>query len=262
MFNISYSSYTDCGDVKIVNQDSVFGAVMDDAGCHAGLFVVADGMGGLNCGEEISSLITLSFEKLWREELGRMLAGGSLCDDELNRLLNSAIIKINREAVSYGNKLSKKAGSTLSLLLTTGRKYYIKNIGDSRVYLMRGKKLKQLTADQSLLADMIRNKEIKSDEIRSFKKKNVLTMCVGIFDDVKIFSTTGRIKNGDRFLLCSDGLYNYVEGNALDHLAANKKARNPESGISTLLDGIPAGRAKDNVSAILVNYRFGLWDFK
>ncbi len=253
MYNVSISADSDVGDIKKSNQDSVF-AKCGVMGRHLmGLFIVADGCGGMAYGDEISNLIVTYFSRVWQKELCTLAEKKKVKGSDAEDLLKKAIEEINVSAVNFGAQVGSKVGSTLSLLLTIDGRYYIKNVGDSRIYLIRGKRMRQLTEDQSLVADMVRNKELKPDEVKSFKRKNVLTMCIGVFDKVQTYSTKGNIKNGDMFLLCCDGLHNQISSEDMVKIAKDREIPF-ERKTECFRMNIPKGRANDNVSSVLCRF--------
>lgn len=256
---IDVGSYTEAGDVKTTNQDSVLSLTKRINNHSVGLFVVADGCGGLAYGEEISNLITLYFNSLWNTELKEELEKSNVNDDNINRILDKTIYDINVKALAFSRQVNKQVGSTLSLLFTIDKRYFIKNMGDSRIYVINKNKIKQLTQDQSLVADMLRNKEISEEEAKHHKKKNILTMCIGIFHDIKIYRRAGKIKKNDIFMVCCDGLYNYLSEEKILLIASEKNFSMDEKA-KQLRRMIPKGNAKDNVSVILAQYSWGwLW---
>lgn len=237
------------GDIRRNNQDAVFarqGRLMDH---QIGMFMVADGCGGMEYGETISRLLRDSFERIWDEALPPLFSVEKGLEGRLHSAVCGWIQQINETACGFGRRVKGQVGSTLTVLLTLDGRYYIWNVGDSRVYLRRGKRLCRLTEDQSLLADMLRNGEIAQEEAAGFRRKHVLTMCVGYFEELKIFQTKGKLRRGDLFLLCSDGFYHGVGEARLAELL-------PEHVVSESAErcrnGIPFGRAADNVSVILV----------
>jgi protein phosphatase len=242
------------GDLKRVNQDALFSKTGLSGNRRIGLFIVADGCGGLAFGEEISKLAVTYFQNFWDRELRELLKIKKLSGEIVNAYLDKAIREINIRAIKFGKQAGKQVGTTLSLLFTVNRDYYIKNIGDSRIYLIRKKQIRCLTEDQSLLASMLRNKEITALEAKSFPKKNVLTMCVGFFDDIKIYSNTGKVKSGDLFLLCCDGLYNYVPDDTWQILLTGPGREELPVIAAKLRKSIPPGEARDNVSILLVRF--------
>lgn len=253
VYNVKISSFTDIGDVKQTNQDCIFTRSDCINNHYVSLFIVADGCGGLAYGEEISNLIVTYFTRVWMKELNELLKQKDVNPNDANELLEKAIKEINAGALTFSNQVNSKVGSTLSLLLTIDRRYYIKNVGDSRIYLMRKNKIMQLTEDQSLVADMIRNGEITTKEAKTFKKKNVLTMCIGVFEDIKIYSKQGVIKNKDTFILCCDGLHNHVEPEKMLQVLKDKTVEFEDKAVA-LRKCINEGEANDNVSAVVCSF--------
>lgn len=247
---------SDVGDAKQTNQDSVLSKYERVAKRDVGLFIVADGMGGLAYGEEVSNLIVTFFNHWFSEHLLPYVRGKkSFNSSDINKMLDNAITEVNNMALSFSKQVNQKLGSTLSLLLVIGDKYFIKNVGDSRIYIVRKNKKIQLTQDQSLVADMVRNKKITEAEARSHVKKNVLTMCIGVFNDVKVFSNQGKVKKGDVFLLCCDGFYNFASEENVVPIIRDSKVEGYNQKVALLRNLIPAGGAGDNVSIILVQLK-------
>lgn len=252
MYDVSVSFYTDIGDVRKTNQDSIFSNVATINNRKVGLFIVADGCGGLAFGKEISNLIITYFSRFFYDELEKAV-NEEYNDEQINDLLEKAIRSINAMAIDFSRQAGSKVGSTLSLLLTVEDRYFVKNIGDSRIYLRRKQRISQITKDQTLVAELIRNGELTVAEAKKFKKKNVLTMCIGIFDDIKIYSVSGKIRNGDLFLICSDGLYNSMSEKEMNIVLGNKKISFENIALE-LRRYIKSGEAKDNVSAVIAGY--------
>jgi len=171
----------------------------------------------------------------------------------VDELLEKAIRDINAGALTFSHQVESKVGSTVSLLLTIDNRFYIKNVGDSRIYLLRDRNIRQLTEDQSLVADMIRNGELTKEEAKNFKKKNVLTMCIGVFDEIKTYSKSGKIKSKDIFLLCCDGLHNHVSPEKMVEIVKNKKTPLVDTALK-LRNCIEKGQANDNVSTIVCRF--------
>lgn len=254
MTDIQLSSHTDIGDKKQTNQDSILVKTGVIENKTVGLYIVADGCGGLAFGEEISNLVVTHFSRIWKKELAEVLTRKRYEDKDIDNVLENAIADINASAKNFGIQVESKVGSTLSLLLTIDKKYYIKNVGDSRIYLCRKGKLTQLTEDQSLVADMIRNGELTREEAKNFKKKNVLTMCIGVFDKIMTYTKIGKMKSGDSFLLCCDGLHNKVTEEDMCEIIADRTIAF-EDKCETMRNKIIHGEANDNVSSILCKYK-------
>ena len=253
MFKVNVSSHTDIGDIKQTNQDSVLHLEGVVNRHNVGLFIVADGCGGLEYGEEISNLIITYFSRVWNDEIKKLIPMKKVDMKNIDSFLNKALHHINDKAIEFSNMVSGKVGSTVTLLFTVDDRYIIKNVGDSRIYLKRGRKILQLTEDQSLVADMIRNGELTKEEAKTFKKKNVLTMCVGVFEDLKIYSKSGKIKNKDTFILCCDGLHNHVSSESMLKILDNKKVPFHNKAYE-MRKSIENGKANDNVSSVICEF--------
>jgi len=261
-FDISVGAYTSAGDVKATNQDSVFYKTGVFGKKAAGLFIVADGCGGMAHGDEISRFVVTYFNRLWHSELNGLIALKEQNDTNVNAFLEKAINDINAGAIEFGKQIGRRVGTTLSLLLIINDRYYIKNVGDSRVYLIRKENIEQLTKDQSLVAEMVRNNELTLDEAKTYGKKNILTMCVGLFNEVKTYTKNGKIKGGDSFLICCDGLYNYIPDEKFRELLIMREqgsAGAPGDTARLLRESIPQGMAADNVSAVVIDVKRRAW---
>lgn len=253
MHEFYISSHTDTGDKKEINQDSVFVKTATINQHDVSLMIVADGCGGLEFGEQISNLIVTHFSRLWSETPEVFAPSKKINIDSLSNFLDQSLKEINTKALAFGNETGSRVGSTVSLLLTVDCHFIVKNVGDSRVYLNRGGKMIQLSEDQSLVADMIRNGELTKEESKNFKKKNILTMCVGCFEDLKIYTKTGKIKSKDIFLLCCDGLYHHVgEKVMVDILQANNISFDEKA--ERMRQCIAYGDANDNVSSVIIKH--------
>jgi protein phosphatase len=248
-FNLLSSVCCEKGDSRSNNQDSTLIRQSEIAGYTVGMYLVADGCGGMAHGEKISHLLEVSFDVIWREQLPILFASEQYSEDMLFSALFNWLEQINEVAFSFGVESGEKVGSTLTLLLLVDDSYYILNVGDSRVYLYRKGTLTQLTEDHSLLADMLRNGEITQEEAKNYERKNVLTMCVGAFEHIQIFRSAGKLRRGDIFLLCSDGFYGVIGD---DNLQMCMPKQIDENSAKKLRDYIPYGEAKDNVSVLLV----------
>ena len=240
------------GDVKQINQDSILSKFEKINKYNVGLFIVADGMGGHAYGEEISNLVVTFFKRWWNEILEPFMYSNYFEFNKLNQMLEAAIVELNNRALNFSRQVNKRAGSTLSLLLLIGDKYFIKNLGDSRIYLIRKNMKKQLTQDQSLVAQMVRDKEITEEQARQHNQKNVLTMCLGVFEEIKTFSGEGKISPGDVFMLCSDGLYNYIDESEILPIINDPSDLDFNQKAALIRSKIPKGSAGDNISIILI----------
>lgn len=247
-----YGALSDVGDVRLENQDSILCLSENVADQQAALFLIADGMGGLSYGAYASQLIAARFRCWWQEDFSAMLMAGRDSEEDIKELMEQELWDINQEILHFRHNKQCRCGSTISLLLLYKGKYYIENMGDSRIYLLRKGRLTQLTKDQSLAAQMVREGRLTEEEARSSEHKNVLTMCLGMFDIPYSFFLSGALKRTDLFLLCSDGLYNALTAEKMEFIL-NQKRVPLEMRVRELRNAIPYGNGKDNISVIAVS---------
>lgn len=254
MLSFASGAITDKGDVRAENQDSILSLKGKRGDQTAALYVVADGIGGLAFGAQVSLYITEQFKRWWHEDFPQLIHEGMDCEADIRELLEQEIWDINQAVFSFKEKMQCRSGSTLSLLLLYKKRYYIENIGDSRIYLFRDRQLCQLTSDQSLAAQMVQDHRLMEDKTQSSKVKNMLTMCIGMFPVPQSRYLSGKLYPGDSFLLCSDGLYNLLSAKQIEEVLG-KTELDVEKKPEWLRQLVGRGNAKDNVSAIVVEVR-------
>lgn len=253
MFEVKVSAYTHKGDIRKTNQDRVFFRYGMVNSHFTGIYIVADGCGGLDEGGYASEVIVKLFRYFWDSVIKDIITAEGFEDSRINEVLENTIDKANDICRTYTKKTGKTTGTTLSLLFTVDDKFFIRNVGDSRIYKAGLFKAKRLTQDQNLISDLLRKKEITKKEAKTFKAKNVLTMCIGVYDKAYAYFNNGKIKRGNTFILCSDGLYNYLEEKEMMKIIKIGKY-NFEHKAQIMRRSIEPGKAKDNVSCIIVRY--------
>lgn len=194
------------------------------------MFLVADGMGGR--GGEASQTIVDVLSSWWDNDLPTILS----LPFEMEMVLSSLDSTI---AVANSNVLAlhpqNPIVSTLSLLMVMGKKYAIRHVGDSRIYLINDA-ICQLTPDHIIETEPMRT---------------VLAKCIGAKKVVSLFNLVGESKPGDMFLLCTDGMYRQVTDEMILATVLNCSIAIEEKA-NALRNAIPPGKAYDNVSIILV----------
>ena len=225
------SSRTDIGRIRKTNQDALI------LGC--GIAGVADGMGGHN-GGEIASGETK--DGLLREMKGKNPDPG---------LMEEIIKKINLEIWERQEKDASLTGmgTTLTLLWPSEDEVLIAQIGDSRAYLMRNGTFRQVTADHSLVGDMVRKGVLTEEQAACHPMRNYITRAVGTDDTIEVDIYREKREAGDRWLVCSDGLYGQMSRDLLMTLAS---AENQEEAADRLLQTALDNGGKDNISLILL----------
>jgi serine/threonine protein phosphatase PrpC len=233
--NWACSAQTDVGNVRQVNEDSILSRP------DAGLWVVADGMGGYQAGDVASGMVVSALEDFQpREHLS----------DNVDAI-EDALLDVNARILEYAEIMldAPTVGSTVVGLFITGRVGVCLWAGDSRLYRYRNGALQQLSQDHSQVEELLQQGVIGREEADNHPEMNVITRAVGAADtlylDVNVFST----RVGDTFILCSDGLHN-----AVDLERSQTIFEQPEAG--QIADGLMSraldNGASDNVSVIVV----------
>lgn len=207
--------------------------------------ILADGMGGQNCGE-VGSAITIQgvADYLAAPEAG--LAPAELALEAI-RHANGAVLAAARENIAC-----EGMGSTVVLALWRGPEIVLANVGDSRAYLFRAGELRQLSYDQNFANELRHQLGLSEERVRSMPNRHVLTMAVGTFEQVLVRTHTERLAAGDRILLCSDGLYGPVEHRTLAGIL--KEGGSLEAQVDRLIDCANENGGPDNVTAVLLEY--------
>lgn len=235
-----YSARTDVGMIRSGNEDNY---AVNANGDH-GLFVVADGMGGHAAGEVASEMAVQTIER----ELAPMKA----LDDGSSGLVSDALKLANRNIHDRTiTEVDKQGmGTTASVLLVSGTRYMIGQVGDSRVYLLRDGALHQLTKDHSYVQEQVDAGFLTPEQARYHPYSNVITRCVGASPEVEPDIYQGEVKVGDIFLVASDGLTGMVDDRRLHTLLMSRTA--PERKVHALIAEANGRGGLDNITAIVV----------
>jgi serine/threonine protein phosphatase PrpC len=202
---------TDVGRARSHNEDSYCSAP------DLGLYAVADGMGGHAAGEVASSLAVQSLVSAVRRDrdfLEDFANGdGNVRPEDIKNLLGAAVNAANAEvyAAAQAHPERRGMGTTMTALLLVGRRAFIAHVGDSRLYLVRGDEVRQLTEDHSVINELKRRGRLRPEVLDRIPNKNAVTRAVGVFENVEVDTFQVLAAPGDRFVLCSDGLHRYFE---------------------------------------------------
>ena len=190
-------SLTDIGAIRKENQDNYWASVLNVNGKEAGVICLCDGMGGLLNGGYASSTVVKAVRSYI---LSNFYFEGIF---DVVRNVNSDIVK-----VSNGDK-SKAMGTTCTLIVCYDGIYKIFHIGDSRAYLLRNNTSTLLTNDHSAIKEYNISKDNSPDLYNKYKNK--LTKCIGVMSNIEPDYYEGKYFEGDKFLLCSDGCWHYLD---------------------------------------------------
>lgn len=227
---IEVGSATDIGRVRERNEDSM---LVDPP-----LYVVADGMGGHRGGQVASQVALEAMEEL---ETGD---GGSLAEHV--RRANRAVWDRSVE----DERLSGM-GTTLTAARIAGGSALIAHVGDSRAYLLRDGSLRQLTTDHTLVARMVKSGEITEAEAEVHPHKNVLTRALGTDEQVEVDEDSIALVDGDRLLLCSDGLTGMVTEDQIQ--AILETSEQPQQAADRLVKAANRAGGIDNITVVVLD---------
>ncbi|MEP6649262.1 MAG: protein phosphatase 2C domain-containing protein [Lapillicoccus sp.] len=234
---LRYAARTDLGlGPKSRNEDSGY------AGPH--LLVLADGMGGHAAGDVASSLIVGQLAPLDGESIGAEQALPAL--EKSVREANSSL----RRAMEDDPKL-RGMGSTTIAMLRTGNKLAMAHIGDSRAYLLRDGTLSQITKDHSFVQQLVDEHRITAEEAEDHPQRSLVTrVMTGQADDEPDLSMR-ELKAGDRYLLCSDGLSDFVGRDIIEEILT--ESPNPSAAAERLIEVALKASARDNVTVVVAD---------
>jgi protein phosphatase len=247
---------SDVGRRRRHNEDVVL--VREDLG----LFVVADGAGGHNAGEVASALAVRSLENYFgatvraaheQPEFNRFgMPNGA-------RRLSAAVHKANRDVVQIARTSPKHRGMGTTVVAASfsprSGLMHVAHVGDSRCYRWRGGDLELMTQDHSLLTDVIEQRPELDDEMLSRLPTNIVTRALGIDGQLRVSIRSFSVVEGDRYLLCSDGLSGTVPASALAGVLADGDP--PDATALRLIDLANAAGGPDNVAAVLIDCQGG-----
>ena len=204
---------------------------------QAGIWAVADGMGGHQAGDVASLMIVEALSKLeFSGDLESAIKKTGAClkqvNDDLRDLAES----------KFGNQI---VGSTVVVLIADDKQFAYLWAGDSRLYRLRNKQLAQLTVDHCEDQEYPENSLMPAD--RPLKQTNVITRAIGADDDLALDCGTVDVQPGDIYLLCSDGLDKEV---SFQEIEAILNANNHEASVQALIDLTLQRGARDNVSVV------------
>ncbi|MCA9039071.1 MAG: serine/threonine-protein phosphatase [Planctomycetaceae bacterium] len=243
MVAIRYGSVSITGNYRENNEDR---CLVDDQ--HR-FFLVCDGMGGQAAGEKASELAT----ELVSKKLTQLVAFDSATKEEVAVAVNKSIEHANIEIMALGEVDPEyhKMGTTIVLLLIVGDRLYMGGVGDSRIYLYRDGDLKQLTEDHSLTQALVKAGTIKPEEAATHRFRNVLFRYLGSKeggDGVDLVEESPQ--EGDRYILCSDGVMDGINDEKLRELIALDD--DPQQSAETIVQAALDGGSKDNITCVTV----------
>lgn len=228
---LSVGEASDVGRIREANEDSL---LRDD---DARVFIVADGMGGHRAGEVASAT---AVEAL-REHL----------DDGHD--LTLAVAAANRSvfAKAQDNPDMRGMGTTLTAMRIEEGTAYIGHVGDSRAYLFRDGQLTQVTEDHSLVEELVRDGRLTPEEAAVHPQRSIITRSIGVDEHVEVATYEVELRDGDRVLLCSDGLTSMVRDDAIRSFLQVEV--DPQAAADRLVTAANEAGGEDNITVLIVD---------
>jgi protein phosphatase len=286
-FKLTAADKSDVGKQREQNEDKAYKRIesLDDG--DRGLFIVADGMGGYKAGEIASQLavdtisrgldsffkpipdqptIQLSITAQDPDETVVKKPGPAADARRTNKLaetymgeavenqLKAAIQQANRAILRYGEQKPSAhgLGSTVTVALVNNNHAFIANVGDSRTYLLRGNDLQPVTKDHSLVQKLVEANQISPDDVYTHPQRNLIYRSLGAgHKNIEVDVFQEKVRPGDTFLLCSDGLWEMVRHQDLKKVLSEQ--RSPQKICDMLIDMANANGGEDNITAIVIH---------
>jgi protein phosphatase len=232
---VEQAGRTDVGRQRTANEDSLF--------VSPPLFAVADGMGGAKAGEVASAVAVEAVEQASEstEPAEAQLAG--IVRDANRRIYDLAVADESRRGM----------GTTLTLAKVHGDEVSLAHVGDSRAYRMREGELSQLTRDHSLVAELERSGQITPEAAEHHPQRSIITRALGPEPDVEVDTYTLAGREGDVFLICSDGLTSMISDEEVASIV--RSAGSLDEAAEALVRAANQSGGKDNITVIL--FRLG-----
>jgi protein phosphatase len=203
---------------------------------------VADGMGGHQAGEVASRMAT----DIISHEYFKQNGGG--VEKNLAKVLTLANKRIFEKASS--SDAHKGMGTTCTVLVVIDQVIYYAHVGDSRAYMQKGNSIMQITTDHTYVQELVNNGDITAAEAAVHPKRNILTNAMGTKPDMRV--DTGKfeyaLENNDRLLLCSDGLYDYLNADELKEILV---ANDIKTAAQVMIQQAKARGGHDNITVVI-----------
>jgi serine/threonine protein phosphatase PrpC len=223
---------SDLGRQRQGNEDNYY--------VRAPLFVVADGMGGAQAGEVASEIAVRQFE--------RELPDNRPPAEALVEQIRTANAEIHRQAHDDPDRAGM--GTTVTAAYVDGDNVVVAHVGDSRAYLLRDGDLIRLTRDHSLVGELVARGKLTEEQAESHPQRSVITRALGAYPEVEVDTEVFPGRDGDVFLLCSDGLTGMVHEPQLKPLLEDRERSLEQIGRELIAAANEAG-GRDNITVIL-----------
>lgn len=247
------SAATDVGIAKDTNQDSFGVKTVETQLGKMTIAIICDGMGGLSKGEVASATVVDAFHKWILHKLPFLCESG-ISESVIQKEWTEIILSCNKKISSYGKNIGINLGTTLAIIMLTETKYFIVNIGDSRVYEIFDKTT-LLTKDQTVVAKEVEAGIITEEQAKVDPRRSVLLQCIGASDVIEPEFFFGITKKDAVYMLCSDGFRHEITSEEIfQYLNPNVMfdAQKMKQNMDVLIDINKQRQEKDNISVISI----------
>jgi len=240
------SGLSNVGMVREINEDSF------DMNEESGIYIVCDGMGGHEAGEQASQIaVSTLMDVISNYNVEKELL--KFEDVETHFSMHQVILLAMQEAnnrILLASTAAGQMGTTAVMAIKKNGLLYVGHIGDSRMYLVRDKQIKQITEDHSVVQQLVKAGVLSEGEAKTHPYKNVITRCLGIQLEVEpdIFSLP--LEKNDRVIMCTDGLSNMVSKEEIKDTTINNNQ--PELVCQKLIETANKNGGIDNITAIVI----------
>jgi len=246
------SAYTDKGNVKKTNEDSLSVRIASLDQGQVLMAVVCDGVGGFAKGELASGMVVQGFNHWFEHDLEQLMKAFTW--KALAQEWRSLINRLNDQIVDYGFEHHITIGTTVAATLMFQQKALVLNVGDSRVYRIR-ESLEQLTKDQSLVQFEVDHGRLEVGDMEKDPRRNLLLQCVGAKRILHPALTMETVESNRIWFLCSDGFRHTLTEKEIVQALALKKLQTTEmmrKQLSKLVKKIKSRKERDNISVIAI----------
>lgn len=237
---MAMAALSDRGKVRPINEDSF---CLPNGQMY--LALVADGMGGHQAGEVASDMAASILSELAAKRGGKDISVKTAVS--WVRKANAAIY-----ASAQANPAQRGMGTTLTFLYFMHQRVMLGHVGDSRCYRLRDGQLTQLSTDHSLVQELVRNGTITQEEARNHPYKNIITRALGADEQVQVDAHDLQLSRSDVFLLCSDGLTDYLTDEELQDILLEQETDLQQKARKMVDIALERG-GRDNITVLLLD---------
>ena len=235
---IAWGAASDVGRVRTSNEDAFLAEPL--------VFGVADGMGGHQAGEVASAIAATTLRD-------RLTGGASSVE-----VVVAAVVEANAAIFQEAHRNSEQRGmgttlTAMAVLISDDHepRFAVVNVGDSRTYLLRNGALSRVSVDHSYVQELVSTGHITEAEARMHPRRNIITRALGIEPNVRVDHWVLPLVRGDRFVLCSDGLVDEVDDDAI--LAMASSIEHPQAAAEAMVAAANDSGGRDNVTVVVVD---------